>query len=254
MTLPPATSGPARRTAAAKALPKATIVKRVDHTPDLWLIWLKPDVPFTFRPGQYCTIGRDGIERAYSIVSAPYEPLLELFIELVPDGELTPRLHKLQVGDAVTIRPSAKGVFTFEPRYKNHLMVSTVTGVVPYISIIRQALRDGLDERHHYFLLHGASYQDELVYTDEMLAWAKEAPAQVTVVPTVSRPQEERNSGWNGETGRVNAIVEKYIEKFGLNPASTLVYACGHPGMIEDVKARLGPKRFPVKEERFWKQ
>ena len=40
----------------------------------------------------------------------------------------------------------------------------------------------------------------------------------------------------------------------GLDPSSTLVYACGHPGMIEDVKERLAPKGFNVKEERFWKQ
>ncbi|MBI2855280.1 MAG: ferredoxin--NADP reductase, partial [Chloroflexi bacterium] len=62
------------------------------------------------------------------------------------------------------------------------------------------------------------------------------------------------NRGWKGTTGRVNLIVEECLEDFGLSKEDTLVYACGHPGMIEDVKARLVPKGFRVKEERFWKQ
>ena len=73
-------------------------------------------------------------------------------------------------------------------------------------------------------------------------------------MPTVSRAGEARNRGWEGETGRVNTVVEKYIEKFGLTPSDTLVYACGHPGMIEDVKERLLPRGFRVEEERFWKE
>ena len=68
------------------------------------------------------------------------------------------------------------------------------------------------------------------------------------------RPQEEKNDGWTGETGRVNLIVEEYLDRFGLSSESTLVYACGHPEMIEDVKERVTPKGFKVTEERFWKQ
>jgi len=70
----------------------------------------------------------------------------------------------------------------------------------------------------------------------------------------VSRPDEERNSGWKGEKGRVNAIVETQVEKLGLGKDDTLIYACGHPGMIEDVKARMTPKGYSVDEERFWKE
>ena len=69
-----------------------------------------------------------------------------------------------------------------------------------------------------------------------------------------SRPDEERNNGWAGEKGRVNAIVEKYVEEFGLTAEDTLIYACGHPGMIEDVKEQFLPKGFKVEEERFWKE
>ena len=74
-------------------LAQSTILRRKDITSDLRLFWLERPEGFTFKAGQYCTIGRDGVERAYSIVSAPHEEALELFIELVPlpDGVLTPK-------------------------------------------------------------------------------------------------------------------------------------------------------------------
>ena len=76
----------------------------------------------------------------------------------------------------------------------------------------------------------------------------------ITFVPTVSRPSEERNLGWLGQTGRVNSIVDRYVEQFSLNSDDTIIYACGHPDMIEDVKDQFLPKGFQVEEERFWKQ
>lgn len=236
----------------ATRLAQARVLRREDLTPDLMLIWLERPDGFSFKPGQYCTIGLDGIERAYSIVSAPHEPFLELFIELVPIGELTPRLWRLEVGDCVTIRPKAKGIFTMDPRFPNQLMVATVTGVVPYISIIRDYLRYNR-KGHRFYVLEGASYCDEFAYDKELEAYARDHPELVTFIPTVSRPDDVRNKGWTGERGRVNTIVEKYVEKYGLSPEDTLVYACGHPGMIEDVKARMTARGFQVKEERFWK-
>lgn len=218
------------------------------------VIWLKPELPFTFKPGQYCTLGLSGIERAYSIVSAPHEPELEIFVELVPgpEGQLTPLMWRLQPGDRITIRPFAKGLFTFDPRYQNHLMVSTVTGIAPITSILRDYLHRGASG-HRFYVLQGASYQDELTYDLELECLARERPNLLTYLPTVSRPQEKRNRSWSGEAGRVNLLVEKYIDLFGLHPDATMVYACGHPDMIKDVKARLASKGFKVKEERYWK-
>ena len=232
-------------------LPTARIVARRDLTEDLMLLWLEVPPSFSFRPGQYITIGRDGIERPYSIVSAPHElPRVELFIELVRRGKLTPRLWRLGPGDQVTMRPRAKGLFAFEPSYPNQLMVATVTGIAPYMSMLRDYLHRGR-RGHRFYVLQGASYHDEFGYDAELRELARRHPHLVTYVPTVSRPQEERNAGWQGETGRVNTIVEKYIECFGLRPQDTIVYACGHSGMIEDVKARLLPKGWRVKEEHY---
>ena len=216
---------------------------------------LKPSVPYAYKAGQYCTLGRQGVERAYSLASAPEEELLEVFVELVPlpDGALTPIMWDMNVGDTMSIRPRAKGIFTLDQRYHKHVMVATVTGVSPYVGIVRSYLSRG-DEGHHFYILQGASYEDEFTYRDELEELAREHPDVVTYVPTVSRPNDERNADWQGTTGRVNTIVEEWIERWGLTQEDVLVYACGHPGMIEDLRERLEPQGYRVKEERFWKQ
>ena len=236
----------------ATELAKAEIVEKTNLTDDLMILRIKPEIPFSFKPGQYCTIGIDGIERPYSIVSSPHEESIELFLELVLHGELTPKLWHLKVRDVVSIRPRAKGVFTFDERYPNHFMVATVTGIAPLISMIRNYLRQGLSS-HTFYVLDGASYKDELAYKDELERLSREHK-NIIYIPTVSRPEEERNKGWEGEEGRVNSLVEEYLEKFSLDPASTLVYACGHPGMIEEVKQIALGKGYKFKEEKFWRE
>ena len=242
------------RQAIAK-LPKAKIVSRADVTHDLMVIRLQPEVEFSFKPGQYCTLGLGSVERAYSIVSAPHEPELEIFVELVPlpDGVLTPPMWELRAGDSMSIRPRAKGIFTMDEEYRQHLMVATVTGIAPFVSMLRSYFRHG-GTGHRFYVLMGASYQDEFTYKHELEDMAAEHPETLVYVPTVSRPSEKRNDGWAGVTGRVNNIVEEHLEKLHLEPESTLVYACGHPDMIEDVKGRLSSRGFTVIEERFWKQ
>ena len=65
-------------------LSQATLVERSDITDDLMVIKMRPgEGHFNFKPGQYCTLGLDGIERAYSIASAPHEGVLELFVDLL---------------------------------------------------------------------------------------------------------------------------------------------------------------------------
>ena len=96
----------------------ARITQRVDFAPDLWMVRIQSGGEFKFLPGQYATLGvEDGdkrVERPYSIVSSPLEDELEFFFELVPEGALTPRLHKLQSGDELLMRKAPKGRFKEE--------------------------------------------------------------------------------------------------------------------------------------------
>lgn len=232
----------------------AKLTKKEQLTEDLWKMWLKPEEKFDFKPGQYCTIGSGGIERAYSIASSPEEDQIELFIELVPppDGNLTPLLNELNVGDTVTMRLRAKGIFVLKPEFKNHVMVGTVTGVAPYVSMMRKHLKESESSDKNFIILEGASYLDEFGYDEELMLLDK-SNNNVTFEASVSRPDEERNDSWTGYKGRVNNILLDRLDEWGLNPSETIVYACGHPGMIEDVKEKLENTDYTFLEERFWK-
>src|SRR5260370_10705967 len=129
------------------------ITQRVDFAPDLWMIRIHPGGEFKFVPGQYATLGVEGrqkrSERPYSIVSSPYENEMGFFFELVPDGDLTPQLHKLQRGDELLMRKLAKGRFTLDTRSgrTNHLLVCTVTGIAPFVSYVRTFYQDWKEGR-----------------------------------------------------------------------------------------------------------
>lgn len=241
-------------------LPQARIVRREDFTDDLFLLWLEPEIEFDFKPGQYITIGAGGVERPYSIASAPYEPLIELFIEYVlPEhgGTLTPMLYAQHVGDVLTIRPKAKGLFTFRAGVRNHVMVGTVTGVAPFVSMVRQFVHDREREvasvdSYRFFVMEGASHGDEFVYDREFLELSSTYPETIQFVCSVSRPWAERNAGWTGRTGRINLLIEEYLEHWKLPREDTVIYLCGNPGMIDDAKARLIAGGWRVVEERFW--
>jgi len=252
---------PATTPTAASRLASARIVRRRDYTDDLFVIWLEPDIEFPFAAGQYITVGAGGIERPYSIVSAPSEPLIELFIEYVlPEhgGHLTPLLYAQHVGDVVTVRPKAKGRFTLHPEVANHVMVATVTGIAPYMSMIRQFLHDRehgvqVAERTRFFVLQGASHCDEFVYDSEVLALGARDPRLVTYLPSVSRPGDERNAAWTGATGRINTLIEECLERWQLAKDDTVVYLCGNPGMIDDAIGRLKPKGWNTVAEQYWR-
>lgn len=243
---------------------QAEVVERRDFSHDLWALRLRAEGEFKFAPGQYATFGvtenNKVIERPYSIVSSPYEKTLEFFFELVPEGELTPRLHKLQPGATLLMRKTAKGRFTLDTKsgHKKHFLVATVTGLAPYCSMVRTLYRDWKEGRFpegfQILVLQGASRSWELGYREEMENYAREAP-WLTYVPTISRPWEDKE--WKGEVGRCEDILRKYTDQFGLQAEDTTAYLCGHPEMIEKTKGILQRRGFPpeaMREEQYWVQ
>ena len=237
-----------------KNLLESKIIQRLDLSDLMLKLWISKPENYLFKPGQYCTIGVDGIERAYSIASSPDENFLELFVELVEHGELSPIIWKMKIGDKLTLRPKAKGIFQIkDTNYNNYLLICTVTGIVPYVSYVRYFLNNN-SSNMKFHILQGSSYMDELGYSEELMTISKDYPDFVTYQPTISRPKDIRNEEWNGKTGRVNIIAENYINQKQLNIDNTIVYACGNPEMIIDIKEKLGQnKGFKVLEERFWK-
>jgi len=226
----------------------AKVLERKDLSEDLWLVRVDPGGPFKFVAGQYATLGVDHngkrIERAYSIVSSPYEEGLEFFIELVPQGELTPHLYKLHPGDTMLCRKISKGRFTLDLKSgrTNHLLLATVTGLAPFVSYVRTLYKDWkagnspMPGNHKLFCIQGGSRSWEFGYREEMEKYAAEVP-WFKYVSTISRPWEDEK--WSGQTGRVDDLVRQYAREWGLKATDTTGYLCGHPNMVENCRGIL---------------
>lgn len=242
---------------------RLTLLERVDFSEELALFRLRAEQPVEFTPGQYATLGLmdDGNDRPllrpYSVASAPGKTDLEFFIERVDEGDLTPKLWNLEQGAEVWMREKLVGRFTLDAGCTHHLMAATVTGVGPYISIIRdqlRALRSGtLDTPRPIMVLHGASRSWELgTYLEELTTLAEQAD-WFEYVPTVSRPWEDPD--WTGECGRVEDILRKYLDATPFAPDDTAAYTCGHPQMIDKAQGilrRAGFSEENIHEEKYF--
>jgi ferredoxin/flavodoxin---NADP+ reductase len=240
---------------------KVEIVRRTDYAEDLWVIRVRPEHKLVFKPGQYVTLGVDQpehlMERAYSISSSPLEDEVEFFIELVTDGGLTPMLHKMTVGDWLWMRRQTKGLFTLDRKsgHTQHFLVCTVTGIAPYVSMVRTLAREaeaGKDPGVQLVVLQAASRSWEFAYREELEALTQRW-SWLRYIPTISRPWEDPE--WRGEVGRAEDLLRKYIDSLGLEPSNTTAYVCGHPEMIENAKAILKRRGFGkefIREELYW--
>ncbi|HEU4571801.1 MAG TPA: FAD-binding oxidoreductase [Candidatus Limnocylindrales bacterium] len=239
----------------------ATLVRREDQTEDLAFFWVKMDGDATpFEPGQYMTTGvlADGkiLQRPYSVASAPSvadSEGYEFYVRHVPIVRFTTALWRLPVGHRMRVI-GPKGKFLLEPDDdRTHLYVSTGTGIAPFLSMMRETMERG--DVRRTVLLHGASYADEIGYRELLEGWQRDGTYPLRFEPTVSRPNDPRNAGWTGRTGRVEQNVASVCRDLGLQPERTVVYICGNPEMILNVEAQLMDRGFPefhVKKELYW--
>jgi ferredoxin/flavodoxin---NADP+ reductase len=237
------------------------VVSRKDYAPDLWSIRVRGEEKLVFKPGQYATLGVQSngkiFERAYSIASSPLEDEIEFFFELVPEGDLTPHIHAAKEGNELLMRKQAKGLFTLDTKsgHKQHFLAATVTGVAPFVSMVRTMAREanlGNPPEHRMVVLQAASRSWEFAYRSELQTLA-EQHAWLEYVPTVSRPWEDAE--WTGEVGRVEDVLRKYLDTLGLDPKDTTAYLCGHPQMIENARGLLARRGFTkefIREEVYW--
>lgn len=267
----------------------ATLTRRVDITQGLATFDITPDggmIP-EFQPGQFCTLGIVGdekpvapdvlaalekagkprpgprlIRRAYSIASSPtVRSHVELFITLVPEGRLTPKLFALPIGGRLFLAPEISGHFTMEDTPdKNIIVISTGTGLAPFISMLRTFR--GKNRWRKFVVIHGARHSADLGYADELSKAARE-DSSVQYLSAVTR--EPEGSSWTGLRGRVTTLIEpdKYKQLTGdeLLPSNSEVYLCGNPDMIDQVRQMLEARGFVtatnktpgnVHFERYW--
>jgi ferredoxin/flavodoxin---NADP+ reductase len=215
-------------------------------TEDLAVLSLPRPSGFTFAAGQSAKLTVGEVTRRYSLASPPSADRLEFFIELRPGGAMSAQLQRLGPDTPVRVS-SAKGTLALDRYARKHLMIATVTGIAPFMSI----LRSQLPRSAQFTILHGASYQDEFGYAQELERAAAERPGQLRYVPTVSRPQEARNRGWAGLVGRVESHLPAALKALRARPSDTRVYACGHPEMVQVVERYCRGSGFSVLSEPY---
>jgi ferredoxin--NADP+ reductase len=234
----------------------ATIVRREDLHEGLAMLWIAPDAGqfAPFLPGQFVAVGRitpanDGdhlVKRSYSIGSSANQlEAVQLFIVHVDDGEFTSWLFAQRAGARVWLAPKASGGFTLQgfEQGKNLVLVSTGTGVAPYVSMYRTYQDNPLWER--IVILNGVRVAADLGFREE-LETAAARDSRLRYFPTTTR--EPSGSPWIGLRGRVNDVMEpqrfRTLAGFDLVPSQCHVYICGNPTMIEDVEAMVVARGF----------
>ena len=211
------------------------------------------DQAFRFKNGHFTMIGLPvngkPLLRAYSVASANYEEHLEFFSIKVQDGPLTSRLQHLKVGDTILVgrKPTGTLLCDYLRPGKRLYLLSTGTGLAPFLSIIRDP--ETYERFEQVILVHGVRQVEELAYEDlitnqlpnhEFLG--EIISQQLKYYPTVTR-EAYRNQG------RVTDLIEsgKLFADLGvpaLNPAEDRVMICGSPEMLRDLKNMMEARGF----------
>ena len=207
-----------------------------------------PDWP-EHRAGQHVDIrltAEDGYraERAYSIASAPGEPVA-ITVERLEDGEVSPYLTEvLREGDQLELRGPIGGYFVWGPEDGGPLLlVAGGSGVAPFRAMLRHRRRMGSDVATR--LLYSSRTLDDVIYRAEL---DKPEPG-LEVVQTLTR---SRPPDWAGYSRRVD---QDMLREVAWPAAETpLAFVCGPTSFVETVASGLVDLGYPparVKTERF---
>ncbi len=206
------------------------------------------DAGLRFKNGQFVMIGLEvngkPLMRAYSIASANYEDHLEFFSIKVQDGPLTSILQKIQVGDKLLVSKKPTGTLVLDDLLpaKHLYMLSTGTGLAPFLSLIRDP--ETYDRFEKVVLIHGVRNVDELAYQDliENILPNDEIFAELVKDKLIYYPTVTREAFRN--QGRLTTLIEngKLFEDIGLprfNREDDRAMICGSPTMLDDSAALL---------------
>ncbi len=235
------------------AFNEETVLSVHHWTDKLFSFTTTRDPALRFSNGHFTMIGlrvdNKPLLRAYSIVSANYEDHLEFLSIKVPDGPLTSRLQHIKVGEKIIVgkKPTGTLLIDYLTPGKHLYLLSTGTGLAPFMSIIRDP--ETYERFEQVILVHGVRTKDELAY-HELLT--EHLPAheflgdmvnsKLRYYPTVTREAYKN-------MGRVTELIEngKMLADLGLpplDPAVDRVMICGSPGMLRDLKHMLEGRGF----------
>jgi ferredoxin-NADP reductase len=202
------------------------------------------------RAGQHLDVrltADDGYQasRSYSIASAPELDAIELTVELVDDGEVSPYLvEELRAGDVFEVRGPVGGHFTWSADEGGPLLLlAGGSGLVPLMAMLRHRGARATEAQVH--LLVSTRGEDELLYRRELETIGPPAGLRIERTYTRTAPP-----GWSGFTGRIDAEMLAAVDP-GLGATA---FCCGSTPFVEHVTGLLvaaGHDPGRVRAERF---
>ena len=185
------------------------------------------------RAGQHVDVrltAEDGYQaqRSYSIASAPELDTLELTVELVDDGEVSPYfVQELRAGDQFEVRGPIGGHFSWAVSDGGPLvLVGGGSGLVPLMSMLRHRAARASDVAAH--VLVSARSEEDALYRDELEGLEPRAGLSVAWTFTRTAPV-----GWSGYARRVDAAMLADVAPApGDQP---LIFVCGPTPFVEAV-------------------
>jgi ferredoxin/flavodoxin---NADP+ reductase len=190
-----------------------------------------------FEAGQFVRIAlEETLARPFSFVNAPEDPVLEFYGIVVPQGPLSPRLAALRAGDRLLIASNPAGFLVLRevPPVKTLWLVSTGTGIAPFLSILRTA--EPWQRFEHVVLVHAVRHARELVYQDLIRKISNAHPLRyVTFVSREAAP--------GSLSGRIPAAIRdgslETAAGIALDAQTSHVMLCGNPDMLKDAQGAL---------------
>jgi ferredoxin-NADP reductase len=221
----------------------AEVADVLEQTPRTRTLVLDVDGWSGHRAGQHVDIrltAEDGYqaERSYSIASGPDDARLELTVERIDDGEVSPYLvDEVRDGDTFEVRGPIGGYFAWSPDDGGPLLlVAGGSGVVPLRSMLRVRPREVPAK-----LIYSARMLDDVIYRNELAALGDD------VLLTLTREQRE-----GVRAGRVDAGL---LREAAFAPdEDPRIFVCGPTSFVESVASSLvelghAPER--IRTERF---
>ena len=187
-------------------------------------------------------------QRSYSIASAPGSANLEITVQHVKEGEVSPFLvSEVVVGDTLELRGPIGGYFTWEPGEGDPLLlVAGGSGIAPLMSILRHRTEagDGTPVR----LLYSARTYDNIIHREELDRMSARRDG-FALTYTLTREQPD---GWVGERRRIDRAM---LEACALGvERNSRAFVCGPTLFVEQVATLLVALGFAeerIKTERF---
>lgn len=186
-------------------------------------------------------------QRSYSIASAPSDARVEITVERLPDGEVSPYLvDELRPGDVLDLRGPVGGYFVWQDSPGGPLLlVAGGSGIVPFRSMLRhhRSTHSTVPVR----LLYSVRALEDLVYREELMRMATSDEIDVSLTFTRTQPP-----GWNGYGRRID---RQMLAETGWSPAADpLTYICGPTAFVEiaaELLVGIGHDPTRIRTERF---